>query len=68
MFVARCTLEICRTVPEIVFALIFVLAYGLGAADKRPVEGVISTGGHHMHGVRFGLSPQVIPVLASQIL
>ena len=37
-------------------------------ADKRPVEGVISTGGHHVHGVRFGLLPQVIPVLASQIL
>jgi phosphonate transport system permease protein len=37
-------------------------------ADKRPVEGVISTGGHHAHGVRFGLLPQVIPVLASQIL
>jgi phosphonate transport system permease protein len=37
-------------------------------ADKRPVEGVFSTGGHHLHGVRFGLLPQVIPVLASQVL
>ena len=37
-------------------------------ADKRPVEGVLSTGGSHMHGVRFGLLPQVIPVLASQLL
>lgn len=37
-------------------------------ADKRQVEGVLSTGGHHAHGVRFGLLPQVIPVLASQIL
>jgi phosphonate transport system permease protein len=37
-------------------------------ADKRPVEGVISTGGDHVHGVRFGLLPQVIPVLASQVL
>jgi phosphonate transport system permease protein len=37
-------------------------------ADKRPVEGVLSTGGHHLHGVRFGLLPQIIPVLASQIL
>ena len=38
------------------------------AADKRPVEGVVSTGGSHVHGVRFGLLPQVIPVLASQVL
>lgn len=37
-------------------------------ADKRPVEGVLSTGGSHTHGVRFGLLPQVIPVLASQVL
>jgi phosphonate transport system permease protein len=37
-------------------------------ADKRPVEGVLSTGGSHVHGVRFGLLPQIIPVLASQIL
>ncbi|MDQ8726529.1 phosphonate ABC transporter, permease protein PhnE [Bradyrhizobium sp. LHD-71] len=37
-------------------------------ADKRPVEGVLSTGGDHVHGVRFGLLPQVVPVLASQVL
>jgi phosphonate transport system permease protein len=37
-------------------------------ADKRPVEGVLSTGGDHLHGVRFGLLPQIIPVLASQVL
>jgi phosphonate transport system permease protein len=37
-------------------------------ADKRQVEGVISTGGDHVHGVRFGLLPQIIPVLASQVL
>jgi phosphonate transport system permease protein len=37
-------------------------------ADKRPVEGVLSTGGSHLHGVRFGLLPQIIPVLASQVL
>lgn len=38
------------------------------AADKRPVEGVVSTGGTHAHAVRFGLLPQVIPILASQVL
>lgn len=38
------------------------------AADRRPVEGVLSTGGSHLHTVRFGLIPQVLPVLASQVL
>ena len=41
MFVARRTLEFCRTVPEIVFALIFVLAYGLG-----PLPGVLAIAIH----------------------
>jgi phosphonate transport system permease protein len=36
-FIARRFLEFCRTVPEIVFALIFVVAFGLG-----PVPGVIA--------------------------
>jgi phosphonate transport system permease protein len=30
-FIARRFLEFCRTVPEIVFALLFVVAFGLGA-------------------------------------
>jgi len=38
------------------------------AADKKPAEGVLSAGGHHLHGVRFGLLPQVIPILLSQVL
>ena len=37
-------------------------------ADKRPVEGVVSTGGSNLHAVRFGLMPQVFPVIASQVL
>ncbi len=38
------------------------------ATDKRAVEGVRAAGGSHLHGVRFGLLPQVVPVLASQVL
>jgi phosphonate transport system permease protein len=38
------------------------------AADKNPAEGVRSAGGNHLHGVRFGLLPQVIPILLSQVL
>jgi phosphonate transport system permease protein len=36
-FVARRLLEFCRTVPELVFALIFVMAFGLG-----PIAGVLA--------------------------
>lgn len=38
------------------------------AADRRPVEGVSSVGGGKAHEIRFGLLPQVLPVIASQVL
>jgi phosphonate transport system permease protein len=38
------------------------------AADRRDGEGVLSTGGSALHRVRFGLIPQVLPVLLSQVL
>jgi phosphonate transport system permease protein len=38
------------------------------AADKNPAEGVRSAGGNHLHSVRFGLLPQVFPILLSQVL
>ena len=41
VFVARRFLEFCRTVPEIVFALVFVLAFGLG-----PLPGVLAIAIH----------------------
>jgi phosphonate transport system permease protein len=40
-FIAKRLLEICRTVPEIVFALIFVIAFGLG-----PIPGVMALAIH----------------------
>ena len=40
-FVARRILEFCRTVPELVFALIFVVAFGLG-----PMPGVMAIAIH----------------------
>jgi phosphonate transport system permease protein len=39
----RRTLELCRTVPELVFALIFVYAFGLG-----PLAGVLAIAVHSM--------------------
>lgn len=38
------------------------------ATDRKPSEGVVSTGGGTFHVIRFGLLPQVLPVLLSQIL
>lgn len=38
------------------------------AADRKPVEGIVSTGGGRLHGIRFGILPEVFPVLASQVL
>ncbi len=38
------------------------------AADRKAVEGVASVGGGKSHEIRFGLLPQVLPVIASQVL
>ncbi|HEV7334407.1 MAG TPA: phosphonate ABC transporter, permease protein PhnE [Bosea sp. (in: a-proteobacteria)] len=38
------------------------------AADRKPVDGVASVGGGKLHEIRFGLIPQVLPVIASQVL
>lgn len=38
------------------------------AADDKPGEGVVSTGGSDLHRIVFGLIPQVMPVLLSQVL
>ena len=38
------------------------------AADARAVEAVRSSGGNRLHGLRFGLYPQVLPVFISQAL
>jgi len=38
------------------------------AADKKQVEGIRAAGGSALHEVRFGLMPQVLPVIAGQVL
>ena len=38
------------------------------AADDKPVEGVVSTGGSSLAAMRFGILPQLLPVLLSQVL
>ena len=36
------------------------------AADRKQVEGIRASGGSALHEIRFGLMPQVLPVIAGQ--
>ncbi|WP_342727269.1 phosphonate ABC transporter, permease protein PhnE [Bradyrhizobium sp. B097] len=38
------------------------------AADRKQVEGIRASGGNALHEIRFGLLPQVLPVIAGQVL
>jgi phosphonate transport system permease protein len=38
------------------------------AADRKPQEGVVASGGAGLHRVRFGILPEVLPVIAGQTL
>jgi phosphonate transport system permease protein len=38
------------------------------AADKRAEEGILASGGTRLHAIRFGIMPQILPVLISQVL
>jgi len=38
------------------------------AADQKQVEGIRASGGNALHEIGFGLLPQVIPVIAGQVL
>jgi phosphonate transport system permease protein len=37
-------------------------------ADRKQVEGIRASGGNALHQIRFGLMPQVLPVIAGQVL
>jgi phosphonate transport system permease protein len=37
-------------------------------SDRRAVEGVRASGGSSLHEIRFGILPQVLPLMASQVL
>jgi phosphonate transport system permease protein len=40
----------------------------LEAADRKQIEGIRASGGSALHEIRFGLMPQVLPVIAGQVL
>ena len=49
-------------------ALAKLMSEAIETADRKPVEGVLASGGGHWLAIRFGLVPQVLPVFASQLL
>lgn len=49
-------------------ALAKLISEAIETADRKPVEGVLASGGSRLMAVRFGLVPQVLPVFASQLL
>jgi phosphonate transport system permease protein len=75
-------LDACRAINEMVFALLFVVAVGLGpfagvaklfseaveAIDPQPVEGIRATGAHPIAEVLYGVIPQVLPLWSSYAL
>ncbi len=92
-FGLRRFMDVLRGVDQLVWALIFVRAVGLGPlagvlaiivsdtgtlaklysealenADRRPVDGVRAAGGDGVQSARFGLLPQALPLILSNIL
>ena len=49
-------------------ALAKLMSEAIETADRRAVDGVLSSGGGRLMVIRFGIVPQVLPVFASQIL
>ena len=45
-----------------------LMSEAIETADRRPVDGILSTGGSRLQSIRFGVIPQILPVLASQVL
>lgn len=45
-----------------------LMSEAIETANRGPVEGVVASGGSRLQGIRFGIVPQVLPVIASQML
>lgn len=92
-FLFRRSSDVMRGVDQLVWALIFVRAVGLGPLagilaiiiadtgtlaklyseaieniDRKPVEGVRASGAGAIQTLRFGVLPQVLPIMLSNVL
>ncbi len=45
-----------------------LMSEAIETAERGPQEGVAAAGGSRLEAIRFGLVPQVLPVMASQVL
>lgn len=45
-----------------------IFSEAIETADRKPAEGIASTGGNSLEVLRYGLLPQVLPVIAGQVL
>jgi phosphonate transport system permease protein len=92
-FLFRRGSDTLRGIDQVIWALIFVRAVGLGPlagilaiiisdigtlaklyseaienTEKKPVEGIRACGGNPLQTIRFGIIPQVLPVMLSNVL
>ncbi len=92
-FLFRRTSDTLRGIDQVIWALIFVRAVGLGPlagilaiiisdtgtlaklyseaienAEKKPVDGIRACGGNALQTIRFGILPQVLPLMLSNAL
>jgi len=92
-FVFRRSSDTLRGIDQLIWALIFVRAVGLGPlagilaiiisdvgtlaklyseaienVEKNPIEGVRAAGGSPVQAARFGIIPQILPVMVSNAL
>jgi phosphonate transport system permease protein len=49
-------------------ALAKLTSEAIETADRRPIEGILASGGSRLMAIRFGIVPQILPVYASQLL
>lgn len=45
-----------------------LMSEAIETADRKPVDGITATGGSRLEAIRFGILPQILPVIASQVL
>ncbi len=49
-------------------ALAKLMSEAIETADRKPIDGVLASGGAPLMVIRFGIVPQILPVYASQLL
>ncbi len=92
-FLTRRLFDGMRGIDQLIWALVFVRAVGLGpiagilaiciadtgvfaklfaeaieTIDRKQLDGVTSTGANRLQALRFGVVPQILPVMISQVL